>query len=295
MAENKLQIKTNVGDQVIARVNNLCDAGFNMPKDYNYVNAIKMSMLKLQDLKDKNGRSALEVCTPASIQTGLFQMCCKGLNAALNQIYFIVRGDQLCCQDSYFGKVLMVKRFYPDWNPNPVVIREGDIFEYAIDAKTGMKYIVKHEQKLENIDKGFIGGYMYLPTGELYIMTKKQIMTAWSKSSSREQATHKAFDEKMIGKTLVNSGCNMIINATPEYQMALDEETVEVENRLPSNDFTDFEEVDEASEPATTSVEPKPEVKEEEYKPKVVEEQPKVETPQSTTPNQEFEETDLDF
>ena len=44
MAENKLQIKTNVGDQVIARVNNLCDAGFNMPKDYNYVNAIKMSI-----------------------------------------------------------------------------------------------------------------------------------------------------------------------------------------------------------------------------------------------------------
>ena len=33
-------------------------------------------------------------------------------------------------------------------------------------------------------------------------------------------------------------------------------------------DFTDFEEVDEASEPATTSVEPTPEVKEEEYKPK---------------------------
>lgn len=290
MAENKLQIKTNVGDQVIARVNNLCDAGFNMPKDYNYVNAIKMSMLKLQDLKDKNGRSALEVCTPASIQTGLFQMCCKGLNAALNQIYFIVRGDQLCCQDSYFGKVLMVKRFYPDWNPNPVVIREGDIFEYAIDAKTGMKYIVKHEQKLENIDKGFIGGYMYLPTGELYIMTKKQIMTAWSKSSSREQATHKAFDEKMIGKTLVNSGCNMIINATPEYQMALDEETVEIENRLPSNDFTDFEEVQEpTSVVETTKEEPKEEPK------KVVEEQPKVETPQPTTPNQEFEETDLDF
>lgn len=294
MAENKLQIKTNVGDQVIARVNNLCDAGFNMPKDYNYVNAIKMSMLKLQDLKDKNGRSALEVCTPTSIQTGLFNMVTKGLNAALNQVYFIVRGDQLCVQDSYFGKVLMVKRFYPDWNPNPVVIREGDIFEYAIDAKTGMKYIVKHEQKLENIDKGFIGGYMYLPTGELYIMTKKQIMTAWSKSSSREQATHKAFDEKMIGKTLVNSGCNMIINATPEYQMALDEETVEIENRLPSNDFTDFEEVDEASEPATTSVEPKPEVKREEPK-KVVEEQPKVETPQPPTPNNEFEETDLDF
>lgn len=231
---NEVQVKQNVGDMVIARVNSLCEAGFNMPRDYNYVNAIKMSMLKLQDTKDKNGKSALEVCTPASIQTALFRMCCKGLNAAFNQIYFVVRGNVLCDQDSYFGKVLMVKRIYPEWNPVPVVIREGDVFEYAINAQTGKKFVVKHEQRLENMDNGFVGGYMYLPDGELYIMTKKQILTAWSKSSSREQTTHKQFDEKMVQKTLVNSGCNMIINSTPEYQMGLDEETAELEGKLPS-------------------------------------------------------------
>ena len=242
---NEVQVKQNVGDQVIARVNSLCEAGFNMPKDYNFVNAIKMSVLKLQDLKDKNGKSALEVCTPASIQTALFRMCCKGLNAALNQVYFIVRGNVLCDQDSYFGKVLMVKRIYPDWNPIPVVIREDDVFEYAINPKDGKKYVVKHEQKIENIDKGFVGGYMYLPDGELYIMSKKQIMTAWSKSSNREQTTHKQFDEKMVQKTLVNSGCNMIINSTPEYQIAMDEETNVVENKLPEIEkYEDFEEVD---------------------------------------------------
>ena len=244
MAEQQL-VKTNVGDQVIARVNSLCEAGFNMPKDYNYVNAIKMSMLKLQDIKDKNGRSCLEVCTPVSIQTALFKMCCRGLNIAFNQAYAIIRGNTLCIDDSYFGKVLMVKRIYPNWNPNPVVIREGDVFEYGIRPETGQKYVIKHEQSLENMDKGFVGGYIYLPTGDLYIMTKKQIMTAWSKSSSREQATHKQFDEKMVGKTLVNSGCNMIINSTPEYQLGLDEETVAVENKLPDTEkFDDFEEVD---------------------------------------------------
>ena len=237
---NEVQVKNNVGDQVIARINSLCEVGFTMPKDYQFVNAIKMSMLKLQDLKDKNGRPALQVCTPASVSTALFQMATKGLNAALGQAYLIVRGDQLCLQESYFGKVLMVKRIYPHWNPNPVVIREGDVFEYAIDAATGRKYVVKHEQKLENMDKDFVGGYLYLPTGDLYIMTKKQILTAWSKSSSREQATHKAFSEKMVGKTLVNSGCNMIINSTPEYQMGMDDETNMIENKLP-----DYEEVDE--------------------------------------------------
>lgn len=246
---NEIQVKQNVGDAVISRVNSLCEAGFNMPKDYSYVNAIKMSMLKLQDLKDKNGRSALEVCKPASVSTALFQMVTKGLNAALNQCYLLVRGDQLCLQESYYGKVLMVKRIYPDWNPNPVVIREDDVFEYGIDAKTGKKYIIKHEQKFENIDKGFIGGYMYLPTGDLFMLTKKQILTNWSKSSSREQTVHKTFDEKMVQKTLVHSGCNMIINSTPEYQIGMDEETNVIENKLPDSEkYEDFEEVVEVEE-----------------------------------------------
>ena len=281
---NEVQVKKNVGEVVIARVNSLCEAGFTMPKDYNYVNAVKMSVLKIQELKDKNGNSALDVCTPASIQTALFRMCCKGLNAALNQVYFIVRGNVLCDQDSYFGKVLMVKRIYPNWTPNPVVIREDDVFEYAIDAATGRKYVVKHEQKLENMDKGFVGAYMYLPTGELYIMTKKQIMQAWSKSSSREQATHKQFDEKMCQKTIVNSGCNMIINSTPEYQMGMDEETNMIENKLP-----DHEDVEEQSYTSTTTdfVEVEEAVEVKVAEPVKVEEAVEEKTPVAETPKEE--------
>ena len=159
----------------------------------------------------------------------------------------------------------MVKRIYPDWNPNPVVIREGDVFEYAIDPKTGKKYIVKHEQKFENIDNGFVGGYMYLPTGDLFMLTKKQILTNWSKSSSREQSVHKTFDEKMVQKTLVNSGCNMIINSTPEYQMGLDEETTMIENKLPDTEkFTDFEEVVDQVDESTGEILPPIEHKKEE-------------------------------
>lgn len=287
----ELTVKTNVGDQVISRINSLCEVGFTMPKDYQFVNAIKMSMLKLQDLKDKNGRPALQVCTPASVSTALFQMATKGLNAALGQAYLLVRGDQLCLQESYFGKVLMVKRIYPHWNPNPVVIREGDVFEYSIDPATGRKYVVKHEQKLENMDKDFVGGYLYLPTGDLYIMTKKQILTAWSKSSSREQATHRAFSEKMVGKTLVNSGCNMIINSTPEYQMGMDEETNMIENKLPdyedaedqtyTSTTTDFIEVEEDDD--VKVVEP---VKVEEA---VEEKTPVAEAPKDIEPNDDFE------
>lgn len=248
MEKNKsVAVKGNVGDQVIARVNQLCDVGFTMPKDYNYVNAIKMSLLKLQDVKDKNGRPALEVCSNNSVQTALYKMVTKGLNVALNQAYFIVKGDQLCLDESYFGRIAMVRRLYPDWTPRPVVIREGDEFEYGFDPDNGRKYVIKHIQKLENIDKGFVGAYMYLPSadgkGDLYMMTKKQIVTAWEQSPSRERAVHKKFEEKMIGKTLINSGCNIIINATPQYNS--DDEPTQKEDIQdePIEDFVDAEEV----------------------------------------------------
>jgi recombination protein RecT len=226
-------VKTNVGDSVIARVNSLCEVGFTCPKDYNYINAIKASMLVLQELKDKNGKPALEVATQASIATALFEMSVRGLDASKKTCYFVMRGDKLCLHESYFGKVLQVKRIYPNFDPHPVVIHEGDEFVYEIDPKTGCKKIVKHSQSLENLDKDFVGAYMYLPTADgsqdLYIMSKKQIMAAWSKSSSRELATHKQFSEKMVAKTIINSGCNIIINSTPDLSFAASDSEIKGE------------------------------------------------------------------
>ena len=243
MATKDLAVKMNVGDQVIARVNNLCEAGFKTPADYQYVNAIKASMLVLQELKDKNGKPALEVATPASVASALFEMSTRGLDASRKTCYFIMRGDKLCMHESYFGKILQVKRIYPNFDPHPVVIHEGDNFEYCVDPETGCKKIVKHEQKLENLDKDFIGAYMYLPTAnggqDLYIMSKKMILTAWSKSSSREQTVHKTFTEKMCIKTIINSGCNIIINSTPDLAYASNEG--DAENETSQKDNKDFE------------------------------------------------------
>lgn len=253
MSENKqLQVKNNVGDQVIARLNSLCEAGFTMPKDYSYVNAIKMSMIKLQDIKDKNGKKALDVCTPQSIQAALFEMVTKGLNLAFSQCSMVVRGNVLCFDVSYYGKVLMVKRIYPNWNPNPVVVREDDVFVYSINPDTGMKHLVRHEQKLENIDKNFVGGYMYLPTGNLYVMTRKQILTAWSKSPNKEQTVHKQFDEKMVMKTLISTGCNIIINTTPEYHVADDENQATDNDAQTGDGYDDFEDAEFVEEDVQT-------------------------------------------
>ena len=271
MAQNN-QLKTNVGDQVIARVEELNKVGFVMPKDYLYVNAIKASMLVLQELKDKNQKPALEVCTPTSVASALFEMAIKGLDVSKKTAYFIVRGDKLCLHESYFGKALQVKRIYPNFDPHPVVIHEGDEFVYTIDPETGYKKLVKHEQKLENLDKDFVGAYMYIPTADgkqdLYIMSKRQIMQAWSKSSSREMSVHKSFSEKMCSKTLVNSACNMIINSTPDLAYAANEneEGEEYnEKQISDHSVTDFEEAEVVEEPAPQPAnEPKPEVKNEE-------------------------------
>ena len=249
MAEATNKPKTNVGDLVLRRVDEMCNVGFTMPTDYNYVNAVKATMLKLQEVKDKNGKAALEVCTPASVQTALFQMVTKGLDVSKNQAYLVVYGDKLQLQESYFGKVLQVKRIFPNWTPQPVIVHEGDEFVYTIDPDTGRKVLVKHTQSLENLDKPLIGGYMYLPCDDggkdLYIMTAKQIATAWAKSRTGG-GTAKQFPEKMAMKTLVNSGCNLIINSTPSQSAIAD--TDDDPTAPPVPEYADAEEVVEVHE-----------------------------------------------
>ena len=249
MAEAK-KTTSNVGTLVLNRVDEMCKVGFSMPKDYNYVNAVKATMLKLQDVKDKNGKPALEVCTPSSIQSALFSMVVKGLDVSKNQAYLVCYGQQLQLQESYFGKVLQVKRIFPDWEPRPNIVHEGDTFKYTVNPETGRRELVEHTQSLENLDKPIVGGYIYLPCADggkdLYCMTIKQIMASWSKSRSGG-ATAKAFPEKMAMKTLVNSGCTMVINSTPS-QSNIADNSDDPNAPEPEPEYADAEEVVEVKE-----------------------------------------------
>lgn len=249
MAEVKKTVKS-VGDIVLSRVNEMSEAGFTLPADYNPTNAIKASMLVLQEIKDKNGKPALEVCTQASIQAALFKMLTYGEDVSKVQGYFIVYGSQLQYQESYFGKVLRVRRIFPEWTPVPMLIHEGDSFEYAIDPNTGRKKVLKHEQKLENIDKPILGGYLYIPCADggqdLYVMTAKEIAAAHSKSRGGG-AVHKQFSTKMYSKTLVSSGCNYILNSTPS-QSSFADNSDDPNAPEPAQEFDYAEEVVEVHE-----------------------------------------------
>ena len=276
MSETK-KTSSNVGQLVLSRVDEMCKVGFTMPKDYNYVNAVKATMLKLQDVKDKNGKPALEVCTPSSIQSALFTMVVKGLDVSKNQAYLVCYGDQLQLQESYFGKVLQVKRIFPDWEPRPNIVHADDTFKYKVNPETGRRELVEHTQSLENLDKPIVGGYIYLPCADggkdLYCMTYKQIVSAWQKSRSGG-ATAKAFPEKMAMKTLVNSGCTMVINSTPsqsniadnsddpnapetEPEYAYAEEVVEVKELpdAPQDVYTETDEIKESVQEQSATAE----------------------------------------
>lgn len=252
MTDNKL-IKKDVGTQVLERVNQLCEAGFVLPHDYSAVNAVKASMLILQETVDKNKKPALEVCTPVSIQKSLFTMVTQGLDVSRGQGWFIVRGDKMTFMPSYFGNILQVRRLYPNWSPIAHTVREGDEFEYTINPENGKMKLVKHTQKLENLDKDFIGAYMYLPCAdgepELYVMTRKQILSAWSKSSNQSLSVHKQFDEKMALRTIINSGCKKVINSTPNPEVAQndDEDPNNFQDPVGGEEtnFVEFEEVQE--------------------------------------------------
>ena len=249
MAEAK-KTTSNVGTLVLNRVDEMCKVGFTMPKDYNYVNAVKATMLKLQEVKDKNGKPALEVCTPSSIQSALFAMVVKGLDVSKNQAYLVCYGQQLQLQESYFGKVLQVKRIFPEWEPRPNIVHEGDTFKYTVNPETGRRELVEHTQSLENLDKPILGGYIYLPCADggkdLYIMTIKQIIAAWNKSRSGG-ATAKQFPEKMAMKTLVNSGCTMVINSTPS-QSNIADNSDDPNAPEPVPEYADAEEIVEVHE-----------------------------------------------
>ena len=214
-----------IGDKVIDQIATYTESGFSMPADYNYVNAIKSALMLLEGVKNKTGQRALDVCTQDSIVKALFFMVCQGLDVSLKQCFFVVFGNELQMSPSYFGKILQSKRLFPSWSPIVRIIYTDDVIETEIDPKTGKKTLVKHIQPFENMDKDFTGAYMYIATpagnDELFMMTEKEVKTAWSQSKNTSLSVHQKFTKKMIEKTVINSGTSAMINGTPSNYNAM--------------------------------------------------------------------------
>lgn len=226
----------NITDNVLQRVNSLREHGaLKIPKDYSPENALKSAFLILSETKDKNGNNALEVCTPNSIANSLLSMVVQGLSPMKKQCYFIPYNGQLQLNRSYQGSIAMAKRVgLKDVVMN--VIYEKDEFVYKINPETGRTEIVKHEQKLENIDISKIRGAYALTTMEdgtkqVTVMNIEQIRKAWLQGHGRgNTGAHNNFTDEMCKKTVINRACKQIINSSDDSYLDNEDETEQMQS-----------------------------------------------------------------
>lgn len=233
----------NVADQVLEKVNRFTeDGGLVLPKNYSVSNNLKSAWLILQDTQDRSNNPVLKVCTKASIANALFDMVLQGMSVSKNQGYFIPYGDKLEFQRSYFGTVALAKRVRGGITTEPVanVIYEGDEFVYTIDPATGLIKVIKHDQKLENIDDTKIKAAYAIATyadgkTQTTIMTIDQIRKAWNQGATKGQSpAHKNFPAEMCKKTVIGRACKMVINSSDDawlYEGKQDEDDVDTAQR----------------------------------------------------------------
>jgi len=217
-------IKEDVVDVITVKIKEFKEnKTLNIPDNYSIDNALKSAWLTLQETTDKNKKKALEVCTKNSIANALLDMVIQGLSPAKKQCYFIVRGNKLCLDSSYFGSMAVAKRLNEVIDIASNVIYEGDNFVYEIDNETGKKKIIKHEQKLENIDNNkILGVYTLIKTknsmgDHLEIMNMDQVRAAWNMGTGYGKSpAHKNFPDQMALKTVINRAVKYYVNTSDD-------------------------------------------------------------------------------
>lgn len=267
--ENKTPVvkpERNIADSVLARVNQFQKTGeLKLPKDYSAENALKFAYLILAEAVDKDQKPVLQVCSKESIANSLLSMVVQGLSPMKKQCYFIAFGGKLQMMRSYMGSVALAKRVGHVKSVIANVIYEKDVFEYRIDGATGLKQILKHEQKFEDIDIGKIkGGYaiLYLEDGTSFveIMTIAQCRKAWQQGAAKgNSGAHTNFTDEMVKKSVTSRACKLFINTSDDAGQydeqdppETDQVTATVETEITANANSEeipFEEIKEEVQP----------------------------------------------
>lgn len=218
-------------NQVTLKINELRknnDIAF--PKNYSVANALNSAWLQLQEIKDKSGRLALDVCTKNSIIGSLYDMCLQGLTPAKKQCYFVAYGSQLQLMRSYMGTVAVTKRLKGVKDVKAYCIYEGDEFEQTYDLDTATLKISKFNPKFENIDITKIKGAFAVVIGEngpihTEVMNINQIKKAWGQGiayKSGKSTAHNNFTDEMAKKTVINRACKMYANTSDDSDLLIE-------------------------------------------------------------------------
>lgn len=234
MANNKAAVKKETVDLVADRVRQLQNYGeLHLPPNYSAENALKSAWLLILETKNKNDKPALECCTRESVYNALLDMVIQGLNPVKKQGYFMVYGNKLVFQRSYFGTMSVTKQVASNIKEIiSEVVYEGDVFKYRINR--GKKEIVEHEQSIENVNaKKIMAAYcMVIDSDEQItrteVMTFDEIKQSWKQSLNkpfddkgniRPGTTHDKFPGEMCKRTVINRACKPIINSSNDSNL----------------------------------------------------------------------------
>lgn len=244
-ASKALATKT-LEQSLIARLSTLAkDGQIRISKSYSVENALKSAFLQLAQLKDKQGRSALETCTPTSISQAMLDMAIQGLNPSKGQCYFIPTAGKLSLFRSYLGTVKVVKDMNPNIRSiNADVIHKGDTYA-IVHTDDGLVEITDHKTaSLETLDAPIIGAYAKVcdKEGRLIasgIMTRKEIEAAWDQSTNKGWRTnagdvHNRFPQEMAKKTVLGRVCKLLIGSSDDTSLL-----AEAYQRTSENEWAD--------------------------------------------------------
>jgi len=238
-------IQKDITDSVNNKLGELQKEGLVIPQNYNASNALKSAFFKLQEVKDKSGKPALEVCTKESVANSLLDMTVQGLSPAKTQCYFVVYGTQLQMLRSYFGTQAVLKRLSNVKDIWANVIYKDDVFEY--ENYHGRERLISHKTSFENRDKDILGAYAVVQTESeeiLTVMTKKEIEASWGQSKT-SQSVHKKFPQEMAKRTVINRAAKAFINTSDDSDLLIDaiNRSTEGEYEPTVKDMGDIEEV----------------------------------------------------
>lgn len=257
-------IQKDITDEVSGKLSELEQGGLALPPNYNAHNALKSAFFKLQEVKDRNGKSALEVCSKPSIANALLDMVTQGLSPAKTQCYFIVYGQQLQLNRSYFGTQAVLKRLTNVKDIWANVIFDGDVFEYEIDG--GKEKLVKHETNFLNRDNPILGAYAVVKTSDdeeiLTVMTKKEIDASWSQAKTKN--VQNKFPQEMAKRTVINRAAKAFINTSDDSDLLVDainrstENEYENERKEVNPDYEVQQEIKENANQEVLDIAPEP-------------------------------------
>ena len=233
-SDSMLAIREETVDQVLKKIQIFQNDGeLALPENYSAPNALKSAWLTLLETVDKNKNPVLAVCTRASIANCMLNMAIQGLNPAKKQCYFVAYGKTLTMMPSYQGNKAVALRVDADLKDIIAeVVYAKDDFIYEI--KMGLRIIVDHRQKIENINpQEIVAAYALAITHEDIIkrtelMSFDEIKQSWAQSKMspitdkghlKTGTTHAKFTAEMCKRTVINRLCKNIIGGSDDRNL----------------------------------------------------------------------------